>query len=380
MWWRKPEVKFVNGRLTGAIISKSSGGDAFSINYFTDAVERVCNYVEHELPTELIQVRYADYYLEQVNNGGHSQFVGNSGAKLANNIEHALAGLRNMGARRQVEILTQLKAWIEANPTEAALQKGFGEFRAPYLDELDERFYDAEERSSIGDLCASWIQRWSNLEIVDDDRFVDRMRALGAQNPNFDIRSIFTVSQKNRRMLTGELYGPIAVACGAVQPEPDVLISVNAGQHIDFEGKSLVQWSLSTDKGRRYAVVREDGAILFESADRKQIASVDADRIKQFASAVETMNADIAVDLILRRVGLPPSEVGSPGLAAWNIDENQATWIAQIELRKLVIRTKADRAALLDEWGNATLSLSTEEIAAHRALAIRGRASMQLKI
>jgi len=251
------------------------------------------NYTDRELPPELLQVYCADYYLAQVNNGGHSQFVGNSGKRLANNIELALAGLDNMGARAHRSLLTALKDWIAANPDEAARQKRYGEFRASYLDDLDNQFFDLQKRSSLHDLSARWIRRWRNLEIVGDESYGDRLRALAALNPNFEIRSIWGSVQHNGFMLTDALQGPVAVVCGAVQPEPDIKISVNAVRHAEVDGKPQVQWGVTTDKGLRFAVVQDGGAILFESAkDEKgfsiagqQIAGVSADQVQQFASS-----------------------------------------------------------------------------------------------
>src|SRR5262249_2730054 len=153
---------------------------------FVNHVRAASQYADHELPPEVLGIYCADSYLAQVNNGGHSQFVGNSGQSLAANIRYALPGLKTIGAEAQYRTLADLKDWITANPKEAAAQNGFSS-RAADLETLDTRFYEAEKQASITDLAARWIARWSQLETVDSERYGERLKALAAQNPNFEI-------------------------------------------------------------------------------------------------------------------------------------------------------------------------------------------------
>ncbi|MGV7215459.1 DMP19 family protein [Bradyrhizobium sp. UFLA05-112] len=69
---------------------------------FVNAIQRVGIYARHEMPAVAMQAYHADYYLAQVNNGGHSQFIGNTGAnQLPTTSEDALAALKAMGASAQ---------------------------------------------------------------------------------------------------------------------------------------------------------------------------------------------------------------------------------------------------------------------------------------
>lgn len=385
------EVKLVGGRLTGAVVPKSSfGGKSWyilaAIVEFSNHIRAAAQYANHELPQEVLGICYADYYLAQVNNGGHSQYVGNSGKGLSANIDFALTGLEAIGALEQYRTLADLKAWIAANPEEAAAQNGFSS-RAATLETLDRRFFDAEKRSSITDMAVRWIMSWSKLETVDDNRYGDRLKTLAALNPNFEKRRIWRASEQNRFNLSDKLQITVAVACGAVEPEPDVKIRINAGSYITFEGQSVIQWGVTTDKGLRYAIVHDKGGTLLETvADAnprsmsrtagRQIANVKAQRVQDFTDAAERSDAAVAIDLVMLRAGYVTSDVGHPALTAWKLEGDRATFIAHIKPRNLIIRTTTDGAGLLDAAGHANLIVSMAEIVAHRDQANRGRESM----
>lgn len=128
--------------LTGAVVN------------YVNQIQRVGVYSGHELPAVAMQAYHADYYLAQVYNGGHSQFIGNNGIKmLPTTSSDALAGLRAMGASAQHQILREMIAWVEAHPGEAALQNGF-ESRPAALNALDDRFYEAERQQPMTQLAA----------------------------------------------------------------------------------------------------------------------------------------------------------------------------------------------------------------------------------
>jgi Domain of unknown function (DUF4375) len=298
---------------------------------FTNHIRTVSQDANHELPAEVLGIYCADYYLAQVNNGGHSQFVGNSGQSLAANIEYALPGLKAIGAEEQYRTLADLKDWITANPEEATAQNGFSS-RATDLETLDTRFFEAEKQASITDLAARWIARWPKLEAVDSERYEERLKALATQNPNFDIRCVWRATAQNSFNLTDELQITVAVACGAVEPEPDIKIRINAGSFTTFQGQSVVEWGVTTNKGLRYAIVHDNGGVLREtvldanpksrtrSADR-QLASVSAQMVRNFVDATERNHAAVAIDLVMRRAGHVTTEVGHPALTAWSLKE-----------------------------------------------------------
>ena len=92
------------------------------VSYVND-MQQVGVYAARELPAKAMQAYHADYYLAEVNNGGHSQFIHNSGEALWPTVSaDALAGLAAMGAAAQHKILTEAVAWVAANPPDHSIR------------------------------------------------------------------------------------------------------------------------------------------------------------------------------------------------------------------------------------------------------------------
>src|SRR5580693_7923058 len=81
------------------------------VDYVND-IQRKGVYPRHEMPAAAMQAYHAEYYLAQVKNGGHSQFIRNTGiAMLPTTAGDALAALQAMGAGAQHQILLEMLAW-----------------------------------------------------------------------------------------------------------------------------------------------------------------------------------------------------------------------------------------------------------------------------
>ena len=156
------------GRLTTVIVPRKWVGSrwltpdgayhmsAAIVDYVND-VQQAGVFARHEMPAKAMQAYHADYYLAQVNNGGHSQFIGNSGELLRTITADALAGLEAMG--RRWPTAKSCSRWPHGPPRtspDAGAQDGFG-VRAEPLDGLDTRFYAAEAETPIAPLAARWI-------------------------------------------------------------------------------------------------------------------------------------------------------------------------------------------------------------------------------
>lgn len=191
----------VEGRLTTVVVPRKAleaALDPRKAEYLTGAVvdyvneiQRVGIYSGRELPAVAMQAYHADFYLAQVYNGGHSQFIGNTGvAMLPTTSGDALAGLKAMGASTQHQILQEMIAWVEAHPGEAALQNGF-ENRAAALNALDTRFYEAQRLQPMTPLAARWIANWPELRAVAKEQYASEIERLAQLNPYLSQRRIW---------------------------------------------------------------------------------------------------------------------------------------------------------------------------------------------
>jgi hypothetical protein len=373
--------------------AEHNGEDAYRlteaiISYVND-MQQVGVYAAHELPAKAMQAYHADYYLAQVNNGGHSQFIHNCGEQWPTVVADALAGLEAMGALEQHRILMEAAAWVHAHPEAAGEQDGFST-RAEPLDEFDERFYAAEGETPMTALAASWIAGWPEVRVVADDAYARAIDELAAINPHLGPRRIWQTTAALRHQMNDSLQISIAVACGAVAPEPEAKVApVRGGAYYEIDGRQQLAFSVETDKGWRLCVADEAGARLYDfkwNPDRKledilkegsprpgaRLAAVGADTIERFAAVAHATQAAEAIDLLLRTAKLDPAAT----LTASRLQDDGATWIAVIGQRRVVATVSRHGADLTEPNGMPLLSVTKAEIDRHATVAAQGLATM----
>lgn len=92
------------------------------------------------LPGVFLDLYALDAYFGQVRNGGHSQFVGNSGGLWQANIEHAMRSATMLDLPTLAQLLVDCGDWCASRPGERDRQDG-SSHRAVALDDLDDRFF-----------------------------------------------------------------------------------------------------------------------------------------------------------------------------------------------------------------------------------------------
>jgi len=400
-----PET-LIDGRLSAVVVRRkwfeaASTADGFHdlpaavVNYVND-VQQKGVYARHELPQRTMQAFHADYYVAEVDNGGHSQFIRNAGAMLPTIVADALGGLEAMGARAQHQILTEMDAWVGAHPEEARAQTGF-DVRAKPLDELDTRFYAAEREMPIAQLSARWITTWPELRVVPDEQYSSAIDQIAALNPFLGVRLIWKTVQNLRYQMTDQLQISIAAACGAVIPEPEAKLTVAGGGYEEIEGQRCLAFAVRTDKGMRFCVFDDAGARLYDYVQRSpvpklgpdlnlddlknfkgphagvRLSTVSANTIRQFVAAGNETRAPEAIDLLLRKAGLEPNAM----ITAWKLQDGGATWIVATGGHRIVAVTSREWAELIDQNSKPIVAVTKVEINLHVAEAAKGGASLR---
>lgn len=223
-------------------------------------------YQRDELPQHAIQAYHADYYLAQVNNGGHSQFVHNAGDNQHYVFRDAAQGLKAMGADAHGEVLAHLVDWVDQNPGSAEQQTGFIGGRDPYLDQLDEKFDAAEKLAAMAHLSAQWIKSWPELRVVADDAYKDTIKDLCLKNPQREKRLIRARILKLHHWMTDPLHVALGLAATAVEPL-ECLVNIRSawgGDNAEIDGETQLVWTLATTKGLRFGVVTQNWSGLYE--------------------------------------------------------------------------------------------------------------------
>ncbi|MDB5600766.1 MAG: hypothetical protein JWN71_2810 [Xanthobacteraceae bacterium] len=275
-------------------------------------------YRPEELPPHAMQFYRAYLYYLEVPNGGHSQYIRNTGVGVepgeAREIfTSAHAGLVAMGATAQADLLHQMMAWVDANPELADEQTGFEGGRAEELEPLDDKFYDADEADSIVKRAAVWIKGWSDLQPVEDAGFEAACYALADANP----KRLNRISEKRFGKFHQAATHPLLVCIGlaaAAAAEPEILLHVISGHEITIDNELDKAWLVETDRGMRYSMADETGVSIFEALDPvffdtpitpahigAVIGRVRNEKIDAFLEATEALPVAAAADLLLRR-------------------------------------------------------------------------------
>jgi hypothetical protein len=270
---RRPHTPSGAGKLSTVIVPRSSLAKAGEPgNYaliqavinFVNAMTRDGVYARFELTDKAMQAFHSDFYLAQVLNGGHSQFIHNCFQNLPFVVEDVRAGLTGMEARAFLPIFEQAAAWIIANPEEAKKQTGFEGGRAPFLDELDTQFYAANQDTPMIQLSSLWIKAWPELRPVDDADYVEAMNRAFLLNPLREQR----LAANSLTHLVKHTLDPFLVSLGhacATAERPEIVISLGGGSIMEIEGKVQMAFYVRTNASRaRYAVITKDHTTLYE--------------------------------------------------------------------------------------------------------------------
>ena len=396
----------VEGRLTTVVVPREAleaAQDPDKAEYLIGAVVDYVNQMLRigvfsggDLPAVAMQAYCADYYLAQVDNGGHSQFIGNAGiALLPTTYGNALAGLKAMGAIAQHQILQEMITWVEEHPGEAALQNGF-ENRAATLNALDDRFYEAERQQPMTQLAARWIASWPELHAVAQEQWSSEIQRLAQLNPHLSQRRIWLNVRNISFQMTDHLQLTVAAACGAVRPYPELKLLVLPGSTADVEGPQSIAFGVKTDRGPRLCVYEEAGGQLFEFGPGSQgpkpaelpealrsfppslvgarLSTVGADTIRHFLRIAEQNLAAEAIDLLLRKSGLDQAAT----ITALNVTNDRAAWCAVTGNTRVIVETLGDRANVIEADGKVALTVTRAEIERHAAAATVGRDSLRI--
>jgi hypothetical protein len=254
---------------SSAVASAKSGKDFYPlissvINFVNTALDEH-QFTRQEIAQKALQVYHTDYYLAQVNNGGHSQFIHNSRRNAEYINRDAFDGLTAMHAPH-VTMLRDLMIWVVKNPQDAALQNGFSN-RAPYLDDLDKALGEAEKQSSMINLSAMWVLSWPELQIVSDEQYAEEMRIFGEGNRKYADRK----SNKTVLRIMADSVDNFKVTVGLLLTSlesREVLLGTGKGSYKEIEGRKEMSILIQTHVGKRLVVVNSgDAAKLYEYFD-----------------------------------------------------------------------------------------------------------------
>jgi len=276
-------------RCPSVIVRQSSlddGGDRYAL------AQDVVNFVNHalreamfrrdELPQDALRAFHVDYYIAQVNNGGHGQFAYNSrwDEPVLRDIGEGLAAI---GVAEATEIFRSFQTYAVLEP--ARFQRtfdgsGFGTID-PFVEKLDQRFY-----AGVGDALAKalrqWIARLPSLRPLDDTHYREAMQNLDAQNPEHAARKTAIATEQEQRRNEDPIHQTIRFVCHVSPPGMrfEQLLSASPLSSPD-QSSTGVGFRIVTDRGLATIYVAESRAVLWLEGEAKPrgkvpLAMVDA--------------------------------------------------------------------------------------------------------
>ena len=258
----------------------------------------------HELPQEAVQAYYCDYYLAQVNNGGHAQFFSNLGKHCTEVLPVIPKGLDAMGADQHAQIFREAEAWLTANGP----MKGMRERPEP-LSDLDTRFFAVEGGTeAFIALNSAWIRSWSSLDIVEDDAYDAIIKQLPMLNPAFETRHIAGTIRGIETYVQEDPYLSLALALNNGADQTVHLRGIGNGRFTKFGGDSEIAWSMRTATGTLTGFSTLEGAFVFDDSgegdEARMVGKLSREIIEQVRRVAADMRVSSAVDLLLRKAGM----------------------------------------------------------------------------
>lgn len=151
------------------------------------------HYIEYdEVSAEALYSYFVDYYLAQVNNGGFSQFVYNTGWD-AFMVKHVRDGLKAMNATQHSALFEQSANLIEQFSDEQFEQFLEGEYfgenqQRDVLNSFDDQFFALKESEDLIEINSQWLRQHPKLRAVDEGEILTIIEQIATKIPNLEQR------------------------------------------------------------------------------------------------------------------------------------------------------------------------------------------------
>jgi hypothetical protein len=292
-WFGRNPVTSVEPIVEDLILPREAAesSDPYTV---VDCTIRYVNYLfdqGHYLPIEIIAEAYwsytVDYYLAQVNNGGHGQYVGNSriaNPSMAGVVEATQRGLAAMGATdyRTIYIaLTKLLSSDKKRAEQIAQGGGFGKID-PGIEDLDRRFFAIKGTDRLIRQNRDFLLGLKHLRLVPRTAWPGEMERLARLNPKGPERAIAAKRAREEHEATDQhivlakelcrLAGRTFAGWTAIDPS------------CKLDGQEMAGWFMRTDKGIAVAFFPGGEALLFnqEATNMPNLLAMPPDQALQY--------------------------------------------------------------------------------------------------
>ena len=232
------------------------------INYTNFLLSRG-HYKRNEIPHEAIEAYHCDYYLAQVLNGGHAQFVGNSGKNRVHTVADTLKALDAMEADDYLDLADRMADWVKDNADLADSQTGFEGGIADALSDLDNPFFELNEATPLRPMLAQWIAGLDIVQVVDDQDMPRVLEGIARLNGLREQRNRTARIVGIEDKIANTLNLGIGLAASNA-PTVEAVIAIGNGSYQDVGEFKKLLFVVQTSGGPRWAEMGPEGATLYE--------------------------------------------------------------------------------------------------------------------
>jgi hypothetical protein len=240
-----------------------------------------------EFPQEALFSYHVDYYLAQVNNGGHGQYAGNT-SWTAVNVGACERGLRAMGADDYLAIFTEFRKFMDADAERAASVIAYCGFDhiEPEVRELDSRFFALNGADQLIAKNSTWLKTSPRLKPMTSQALDTAKEMITASN-KLRAQRIAEAKQHRRKMnLQNPVFRMADKLCKSVGLEmqdfsgmPGTMALAVYG--IKGEGTYGYRYPILTNKGEaalvfveKYGILKMAAAVLSYQMAKKPLKSL----------------------------------------------------------------------------------------------------------
>ncbi len=349
--------------------------------------------IHAELPANGLRSYYVDYYLQQVLNGGLSQFVGNSGWK-PDIVRHCFDGLKAMGLKTHYRLFRKLEKLLNRDRARAeyiADTRGFGDID-PSVAILDDKFIEQQRKHHIAEGHAAWLKSLPELLVVADDEYDAAIVSLQAANPHRASRLAARHRNGVQYNLENILQAAARLLCWMAWRVPITEITAGAFDRPAPDGRKTTSWRVHSPQGshnvylfddivyfcdgyigdgQRYTeeMLREERRRFIEGEHRwdvpriefdKESARIETDTLLKAIATAKESQAAIAAHLLCEALQPPEALMDASPIADETLDFR--TWALVTDKRERFLTFAGEGAVLKDEDGNQLAKVTTPEI------------------
>ncbi|MDF2389032.1 hypothetical protein JMG10_46915, partial [Nostoc ellipsosporum NOK] len=196
---------------------------------------------------------------------------------------------------------------------------------------------------------------WPDLRIVEDETFDEAILQLAMANPRREPRLLHQSIAELVGQMISERHVGVSLACANAVP-PEVRLSLGMARMLDVDGEKQLVFQLQTNSNEPRLCVATDSHAAFyeciapEGAPRvgRRLGWADGQIIAKVIELAEEYHAPVAVDLLLRKVGVDPTKaIVSANSVVQRAEGLVVNWVVMAGGHAFLFQSYRDRGVLL---------------------------------